>query len=312
MKVNSLIRSAVRRLRADSKHGYDPGANRSFLRRNWNVVFEVPPAEQAKMLESVFEGTLDYVPSGDGKVHVLLCAQPKSASLYFIELLALSLGFTNHQIGFGRAGGAIYYPRLIAACFSNANTVSHCHSTPEPEVRALISNLGLQVVVLTRNLFDALVSRRDMLLKDGWAREMLSSRAIDKLAASSDEQVLDMIIDLYASSYANFAASWRQWADQIEPTPIFVTYDNVVNDPCAVIRQIAERLNLSISEQQVEQARSRITAAGGVNFNRGMPGRGCENFSPPQIERIMRLAQRLDGEGVPGFLSQERNSNRID
>ena len=50
-------------------------------------------------------------------VNLLLCAQPKSASLHLHSMLSQSIGLEQHEVGFNFKGGLLYYPRLLAEMY---------------------------------------------------------------------------------------------------------------------------------------------------------------------------------------------------
>lgn len=268
--------------------------------RNWKLNISVPRKCRDEFLRSVTMGTVDF-PVKNDRTNVLLCAQPKSASLYIVQLLSLCLEFKNHQIGFNKVGGGIYYPRLLAVKFTDANTISHCHAEPTPPVLKMIKSLDLRVLVLTRNILDALVSRRDMLLRDGWASNILSKKAVNDFIAGAQEYQMDVIIDLFASSYINFYAGWDQYRNDSAIKPIYLTYQELIDDEIGLVQRVAAELNQSISRKTIEKVSSKIAGAGGINFFTGVVGRGRDMFSERQLS-ILKQKARLLGCNDEAFL----------
>jgi hypothetical protein len=280
------------------------GSQTNVLRgRNWNIDISVPLADRKAFLQSALMGTID-LPIRTSHTNVLLCAQPKSASLYMVKLLSLSLGFRNHQIGFNKAGGAIYYPRLLASKYTGENTISHCHAEATPQVLTMITMLNLRPIILTRSLLDALVSRRDMLLRDKWAGNILSQQAIDSFVTGSHEYQMDVIIDLFADQYMNFFVGWQQYRHDTKLKPVYMSYQELIDDEVGLVQRVAAELDVSVSREAIQDVSSRIAKAGGINFSTGATGRGRDAFTNRQI-RLLRKKASILGCHDEGFLGFE-------
>jgi hypothetical protein len=282
------------------------------IKRNWNFSISLPPDYKDLFFNTVIMGSINLSFNSD-TINVLLCAQPKSASLYLTQVLASCLNYENHQIGFDRMGGYLYYPRLLAAKFTRKNTISHCHEAPEPYIVKLIKALGLRPMVLTRNLLDALVSRRDMLLKDQWAGNILSPKAIDKFTAGSEEYQLDVIIDLFAAEYINFFVGWDLYRSDQKINPIYITYEQMIQNELELISSVAQKLNVSFEESHAANVIQKIRASGGINLNKGVVGRGRKKISDRQISYLRQLASKLgcDNENFLGFKISTQNQATI-
>lgn len=288
--VSSNLKSLINRLR------------RKRFARNWELNYSVPQNQKNDFIRSVTMGTLDF-PVKNDNVNILLCAQPKSASLYMVQLLSLSLKLTNHQIGFNKAGGSIYYPRLLTSKFTGNNTISHCHTEPNRNVLQMISTLDLRPLVLTRNLLDALVSRRDMLIRDKRASNILSELAIQRFITGSEEYQMDVIIDLFASNYINFFSGWDQYRQDRNIKPIYITYEQLVNDEMSLVQRVACEFNIRISNNRIRAVSAKIAKAGGINYSTGLIGRGRQFITKRQIKHLRQKAEMLgcNNEDFLGF-----------
>lgn len=260
--------------------------------RDWSVdLGTLPAAETNVFMDSVLEGSLDYKINND-TLNVLLCGQPKSASLYITQLLSSTLGLTNHQIGFNHKGGRIYYPRLLAVKYSPGNTISHCHASPDNFTVKMIENLNLKPVVLTRNLLDTLVSRKDMLTRDGWSGELVSTGGIKAYMEGSEEYRMDVVIELYANSYLNFYSGWRHYEQKNELKPIFITYLEMLEDQTALVRKVADALGVQVQDDEIKNIVAKIQEAGGINLNKGVAGRGLQSVTPAQLQ-VLRAKVKM-------------------
>lgn len=276
--------------------------------RNWNLDYNIVPSQfKRAFIRSALSGTPDLNLRIEGiKVNAILCAQPKSASLYLTQLLSLCLGLRNYQIGFDNKGGEIYYPRLLAAKFAKnqIGTISHCHAAPTPTVLKMIDYLNFRPLILTRNLVDTIVSRKDMLIKDKFAGNILSSDAMRKFIHGSLEYQIDVIIDLFANEYINFYSGWDAHRGNTRLRPIYITYKEMLEDEVSLISRVADELNLSVTPAEIKRNSIDIKNAGGINFNKGVSGRGAQVISKKQIE-ILRMKAQMFGCKDPKFLGFE-------
>ena len=282
-----------------------PTDDSAITRRDWTLQVNIPAAHADPVMRSCLAGTVDLTLRGP-HTNVLLCALPKSASLHVTQLLALSLGLKNHPVGFGNRGGRAYYPRLLLAKYQDAPTVSHCHNPPDPFTKQAVERLGLRPVVLTRNLLDALVSRRDMTVQARQASGMLSPKAFARFLDSSSDEQLDITIDLYGPTYINFAAAWFDHRNDPTLNPVFATFEEMKRDEVAMVLRIAAELGLPCERDRVVEASTRIKEAGGVHLSpkgKGRAGRGREQLSAAHLERLRKMALGFgcDDEEFLGF-----------
>jgi len=257
--------------------------------RNWNLEFELPMDTEKDFYKTILIGDLNY-PVTNNFTNILLCAQPKSASLYITQLLAQSFNFDNYQIGINNKGGTLYYPRLLAAKYSKHNTISHCHEDASQNLISMVVSKQFKVIVLTRNLLDALVSRRDMLIRDKHAPNFLSLEGMSKFLAGSDEYQLDVVIELFASQYINFFTSWKQKPIQDAVNPVFGKFEELVTDEIGFVQRIANELNIEVAKSKIELISSKIRNAGGINFSTGTMGRGKKMMTESHIKTIRKKA----------------------
>jgi hypothetical protein len=109
-----------------------------------------------------------------------------------------------------------------------------------------------------------------------------------KFIHGSNEYQLDYVIEKFAPGIIEFFVSW----DAYSGDAFYITYDDVVNDVTGMADNLAEWLGLPIKED-AEKVAEKIRAAGGANFNKGVAGRGREEFNDRQIAEIMRKAEIL-------------------
>jgi len=266
-----------------------------FRTRDWKMNIVIPEESKIDFFNSILSGITSMEISGE-KTNILLCGQPKSGSLYITQLLALSLGLNNFQTGFNMGGGDYYYPRLLSLKFAQENTISHCHNTASENTIKLIRQLNLKPLILTRNLLDTIISRKDMLLKDleeNRTGTILCPSAIDRFVNGTDEYQNDLILDIFVPEYINFYVGWNLYREDKTVNPIFITYEEMIENQVELVSKVAKALKLDEIPERTTQAIQAIQNLGGINLNKGVSGRGKKAFTREQIKKLKRLAFAL-------------------
>lgn len=258
--------------------------------RNWGFDLYLPRSEKENFWKSTIAGEFPQRATSSTN-HVLVCALHKSASLHITELLSQCLTLQNFQLGFNRKGGNVYFPRVMALPYLRTSTISHSHALPEPDIVQGIETFGLTPVVLTRGILDALVSRRDMVVKNAGTVELLHKEAISHFLAASSEKQLEITIDLFAPEFCNFVSAWKNASVEHGVPVTFITYEQFVSDPFELVQAVANAAKVAIDDKVVMQILEKNTKTR-INFNRGGTGRGREEFSEQQIERVVEIASR--------------------
>ncbi len=263
---------------------------------NTDLGVEIPYSFQKEFNHIAIDGSISRATFTGKKKNILLCAQPKSAGLYFTELFSQVFSYRNFRIGFNHRGGSIYFPRAMSLKFCNRNTISHCHNDPDPNTLNIISNLNLKPIVLTRNLPDALVSRRDMLVKDKWAFNICSRNAINKFLQADNEYQMDLIIDLFAASYINFMSSWFELKKDKSLNILFISYKEINQNKIGLLKKTAKWLGENFNQKHSQIIIDKLNAEGGINFNIGKIGRGQTYLNQKQIQRLKELTRKMGGK----------------
>lgn len=270
--------------------------------RKWDFNIITNNQEQKFLLQSVMSGQVKAIARRPASfVNVLLCAQPKSASLHLHSMLSQALDLDQHEIGFNFKGGLLYYPRLLAAKFKRKNTISHCHEAPNGNLLEMASELDFKVIVLYRNLADALISRLEMLCRDQYCHELLNPAAVRAFVAASPEKQRDIIIELFCGFYLNFYTAWKNVERANTHPLLFINYEEVRDNPMGVINKVGKWANIPKRTPQGEEE-LRYNAMR-INFNKGISGRGRQLFNGCQQNRIRAIAEmyRLQEESFLGF-----------
>lgn len=258
--------------------------------RVWNDN-RIPDPQAVK---SILDGEVHELPVFDkrlaGKTFFLF-AQPKSASKYIKKLFSLVFDAKEYWIGFNRGSGDFYYPRAVGALYTDSLTISHSHSSPNSNITEFLDKINSPILVSYRNLADSLISRRDMLLKDGYASQILNQSAIERFSKGSDSYQMDVIIDLFAPIYLNFFTAWKRESENRKI--FFFDYNNFIPNQAEYLLKLSSSYNLSIDRNKIESKIKFISDKGGVNFNKGKAGRGEEKMNKKHKNKLWDLADKF-------------------
>ena len=255
--------------------------------QDWNIYMQIPPDSYQEFFNSILLGQVNMQVFTE-HTNVLLMAQPKSGSHHIHLLLQLALGLFPHPTGFSSTNKDLYYPRVLASKFLDKSTISRSHAHNDIYLSRVIRNLGLKPVVLTRNVFDSIVSRRDHTKRTDPGDDIKSAKQHAKFLQGSNEYQLDVTIEKFANEIIQFYASWDAYTGE----KVWITWQEMVDDAPGMVAHVAEELNLEVVED-VEKITAAIKAGGGANFSKGIAGRGRELMNDRQVGELLRRAEIL-------------------
>jgi len=221
----------------------------------------------------------------DGR-HVLLACFPKSGSTWLSGILSRLPGFIKADLvpGYDRREQELCFERLLVYHAENYVAQHHCRYSQSTE--RCLRAFSIEPVVLIRNLFDCVVSLRDHI--DGGISD--PARVIGPTAyvpedyfGWSDDVRTDFIVDMIVPWYFNFYLGWRDC-----PDAVWVGYEELVRDPSATVRRIADAVGLDADDAAIEQA-LRAASSQPTRRNVGVVGRG-RSLSERHRQRIRQLA----------------------
>ncbi|HSM61073.1 MAG TPA: hypothetical protein VK849_09760 [Longimicrobiales bacterium] len=218
---------------------------------------------------------------------VFLAAMPKSGSTFLSRALSRALGYEVGYLGYAYSNTEqeLYEPRIVER-FGEGFVVQQHLRASAPNLD-LLARYGIRPVVLTRNVFDVVVSVREHLLSEGLDRipSLFVSRAYGALSPAMQ---LDTIIRLFCPWLIGFYVSWYQ-ADSIDK--IWLSYDDCVGDWVACVGRVLDFHGLEVAPPIVAAALDASSGDPRSRINKGVPGRGAMLLSPAQQDRIRELTE---------------------
>jgi hypothetical protein len=208
---------------------------------------------------------------------ILLACQPKSGSTFLSNYLANVGGGRPYSFvpGYGRREQELSELRLLRGKIRrNRFLVGQHHVRCSDETLRLIHRFDISVVVLYRNLFDAVASMRDHIRRESYVAPMFY---LDKDMLGLPDRDLEVALARFAVPwYLNFYMSWRDYNDAI-----FVDFDQIRTDAQGTAEGILKSFGLSPTASKVEVDEVRKSS----RFNSGLSGRGA-SIAPEAIEII--------------------------
>jgi hypothetical protein len=219
--------------------------------------------------------------------HVLIACMPKSASTFLTDCISGLPGMRRGDLAWTFGGREQVLDPIQLARQDLRSYVAQQHLRYSADVGELIQDFKLLPVVLTRDIFDVVVSLRDhyRALPPG-SDPMLAPIGLEQCSLA-DADFDDLLADLVIPWYINFFVSW----DKIDC--VRVTYDQVREDPLQTIARICAAARINIDNECVMRSIEFVRARG-FRFNKGISGRG-RNISPYARKQIISFARHYPG-----------------
>ncbi|CAH1077466.1 sulfotransferase domain-containing protein [Candidatus Nitrotoga sp. 1052] len=222
--------------------------------------------------------------------HILISCFPKSGSTLLLKSLCKITGFQNWPMVFEYGGNEqdLFLPSIIDAYSMDTITQQHVRAT-DTNLR-LIKNYGFKVVILTRNIFDTLISLHDHLLSE--SLDMPMGYLNENYRTLTFEQRLDFLVDVVTPWYLNFYASWSQVNTYLDSNDfLWITYDELINDKNGTIFQLLSKFGFYDDKEKVLGSLAELKSED-TRLNVGISGRGRRMLNDCQKKRIFEIAQR--------------------
>ncbi|MBT4888699.1 MAG: hypothetical protein HON65_04005 [Rhodospirillales bacterium] len=221
---------------------------------------------------------------------IMIACIPKSGSTFLFNTLSIATRFERRKLclNYSNEENLLYPPFMErSAC---ADTVAQEHLRASPQNIALIQAYSTTTVVLVRNIFDSLISMRDMLLKPETGST--TTFFTNELAAMDEETQLDATIDKWAHWQLEFYASWVRVLSANRVSGYVLTYEQLIENKASSIIDIAKCVDVPLTHEQAEQAIIQTEGDAYLSrINQGISGRGTELMNQRQIDKIKSMVR---------------------
>lgn len=166
--------------------------------------------------------------------------------------------------------------------------ICHHHTrATEPNLH-MLQAFGARVIVLVRDLPDALTSMADFLSKGAVANTFFPAEMMDWPL----EARLDAIIAKYGNWSLEFYASWARTIQSGALPALLVRYEDMIADKVGTLRRVCDFYGFDRSDEDIATAVERMEGdRTRTLFNRGVAGRGREAFTDAQRAELTRMTR---------------------
>jgi len=215
----------------------------------------------------------------------LIACMPKSGSTWFTMLLEQSLGIpaVRSYLQPDRNEQEIDSLELFQSLGREVLFVQQHVKASETLLR-LCRSFSVKIVFLTRCIDDAIVSFRDHLESESTVASMFYMED-DWFRCLSKNHQFDFLVDHCVPWYLNFVVGWVR-AQQLHPDMVFhLRYEELIKNPSSSLTEVLRFLGRS-----GQMDATIFEKSSGTRFNQGRVGRGKEELSDFQLQRIKALA----------------------
>jgi len=247
------------------------------------------------LIDAAFEDGLIHLKdfhfqhSGNDKPIIVVAAAPRTGSTFLSIVLREVTKLQRFRLCSGYATNEhdLYLPALCIV--NDSGCVSQMHMKGSFHNASLINRFKIRQIILVRNIYDIVASLFDDLRKkeempgyhtgeNGYSFLWLDSATKNM----NDEDLIDMIIDLAIPWYVNFYVSWYRLAEQNIVNPIWVNYEDMMNDKNNTIISILNFIDFPFNGE----INSTILNEKYSTYNKGDSGRGDILLSDERKSRI--------------------------
>jgi len=233
------------------------------------------------LISKILHCEVKNVPRLDHHPKLLLASAPKSASTWLTQTLtqAMRLPALRSYLDGAHNEQEIEFAHFAQARGKSCLFVQQHIRASEPTIRFCIA-FNCSIVVLTRNVADALVSFHDHILTESASAPMFFMKQ-SWFTGLDNRDRYDFLIDHCLPWYTNFLIGWISASKEFPELIDFIRYEDLVTAPNDAIARISAHSGLKADIQD-----STPLIGDDVRFNRGVCGRGAELLSRVQLDRI--------------------------
>jgi hypothetical protein len=221
-------------------------------------------------------------PIPKGGKHILIACMPKSGSTFLAKTIGNIPGMFDVTLSFGYERREQELCLVACSLAHELNYVAQHHVRYSTSTQKIMDSFGIFPVVLMRSIFDCVVSLRDHLEQE--STEIPIAYLPPQILHLPKEKQYDLLIDLAVPWYANFFACWAEYKGPC----MRIFYRDMVEDFQGTISAILRAAGMDTSPALIDRALT-LAQTQEVRFNVGRVGRGTQELTPRQIDRIQDL-----------------------
>jgi len=221
---------------------------------------------------------------------ILIACIPKTGSTFLLNVLAHATGYPAPKLCLSYANEENILCPETALSLGGVDKIAQEHIRATPQNLAVAQGFNMNVVVLVRDIFDSLLSMRDMLMTKTFGS--VAALFQDDLSGFDEETQLDAVIAKFAHWQLDFFTSWTRAIRDGRIGAEVITYESMMAEKSLVIHGICRASGLTTTPDDVTAA---IDAIDGdkdkSRKNIGISGRGKAAMTQRQIEEIQSMTR---------------------
>jgi hypothetical protein len=238
---------------------------------------------------------------------IAICATPKSGSTWATNVLVRGLGVEARRLCYTYSSNEhdLYVPALLDS--AQVGFVSQLHIRATPHNVSLMQDFNIAPVILTRNIFDAVVSfSRDLRVKLNFKIQNPGQIGysfvwlFDDMVDWTDEQLIDYSIDYYIPWYMNFLRSWDAYKTILNAYPL--RYEALKEKPDEHFTAIYSHFYKGPKRDFSQFSRLRFGNNKAMSQTISESGEGFEQLSEEQQSRIASAFLSSDSDWIKEHL----------
>lgn len=240
-------------------------------------------------MEYILEQKKQYSKKGN---HIIIAAAPKSGSTYLAKLMVELTGYpTLSFVRMGKRSEQDFYEPFMLDWYER-NVVVKQHCMGHEANIDLLRKYQEKPVILSRNLFDMIISRRDHIYRDEYSFVFPTGYIDQNFYHLCEEEQLNQLIEIIGPWYINFYVNWYHSVQNNAVESLWLTYEELLADKVGTLKRICDFYGLDKSIESIESA---VAFTDGkkeeTRFNQGVSGRGNALLTDAQKSRLQQLTR---------------------
>jgi len=221
-------------------------------------------------------------------IHLAVNSFPKSASRRLVDMFNSnrSMREVNVNASLHAAEADSLDSGYLCACHAE-NYIVHLHTHCYNTLPLFLKTFDIRTTILTRNIFDTLVSTKEHLDKNMHLAHIVNPPT--RYREMEEKDRFNFVIDHVTPWLLKFHTSWALARDNGWVLATWLDYEDIIKAPLDSLRKIFDELNLDDSDFDFESMIN-FSDQQKSNLNVGISGRGEKTFSDQQIDRIRQIA----------------------
>ena len=228
---------------------------------------------------------------------IVIASAPRTGSTFLLELLIRYSGFVENN--YALKGGRCFHNLTPTKMWvgRKINAFARHPITATVDNLELLQKFECKVIVITRNIYDILISLAEHLPRENLGWPFLNTDIFGSHLSStmSNKTAIEFAANVALPWYFSHYVSWyREHKNGIVPI-LFTDYREIENDSIEVVAKVCKFLNIkfdarranSILENLFEERRK-------FNFHRGVSGRGVSKIGERQKKIIKEYIELID------------------